>query len=83
MIASLLLAAAMAQSPGPGTANATMGVSLRIVEACEPGSSTAACTADAYERWLLRHVSKRRLIAAEPQQATHEGPGGQVVEVVF
>lgn len=74
MIAGLLLAGAAAMSSG-ASANASIGVSLRIVEACDVVTvADPACVGPEYDRWLERHAQTRLL---EDEQ------GRRVIEVRF
>lgn len=74
MIAGLLLAGAAAMSSG-ADADASFGVSLRIVEACDVVTvANPTCVGPEYDRWLDRHA-RTRLVEDEQ--------GRQVIEVRF
>ena len=74
MIASLLLAAAAATSSAP-PADTSLGISLRIVEACDLVSEgNRACVGAEYDRWLDLHTQTRQIT---------DDQGRQVVEIRF
>lgn len=86
MIASLMLAAALAHAPVTPPATATIGVSLRIVDACDPAARSRACAPAEREQWLRQHARRRLLVdgaAAGPADAIARVHNGTVVEVTF
>lgn len=69
MIASMLLAVALAAPAPVQSASAQLGVSLRIVERCDPAVAEAAeCTPADYDRWLRAHPSSRKAVVENDQR---------------
>lgn len=68
MIASVLLAVALTHPVPVQSASSQLGVSLRIIDPCDPAVADApACTPAVYDRWLLGH-SKREVVTEDGER---------------